>query len=269
MDIVHRASRPVVAFIGIGLLWLAADAVRVLSAAVSRTPSGPDSAACIRRLCGKQADTGKATAAATVVAVPGTACYGMVPSAQFAARLAQAAAVQQALGYANTPGTPGDNSHLPVIAVLGGGLDGDISTEAEVGCTWLAGHGVAPQTTLPVPVGHSTAESFQALLDRSGNRNLIVVTDPNHVLRAGILARMTGFSAVATIGAAGCPTSFPAVAWWWTLAHETAGLVVTDITRLVPGKPGRRLAACVQWTLRTVSCLLRPSRRARISALRG
>ena len=259
MDIVDRGVAAGATAAAAGLVWLAGDAGRVLAAAVTRTPATETDAAAVRALCGCRQG---AAAGDTVIAVPGTACYGMRPSAQFAARLAQAAAVREAVGAAT-------GGRHPVIAVLGGGLPGDVSTEAEVGCSWLRHRGVEAESLVAVPEGHSTVESFAALKRRTGGTGLIVVTDPNHVLRAGIVADMAGFSPVVTVGAAGCPTRFFSKSWMWTLAHETAGLVVTDVGRTVPGACGTALAGGIQWLLRTVSWLLRPSRHARISALRG
>ncbi|MCX7543205.1 YdcF family protein [Corynebacterium sp. P5848] len=180
--------------------------------------------------------------------IPGTAQYDGRPSAQFAARLDQAVELWRV------------NPSLHIITV-GGNLPGDRYTEAGVGADHLHRAGVDPGAITAVAQGNDTRGSFAAALaaypDPGG---VIIVTDPNHCLRARLIAREVGFSRVDTVGAAGTPTRFPGKHWAWTLLHESAGLAVADLRRL-PGLAG--VADMLERTLRKVAGRLRPSRNTR------
>ena len=107
--------------------------------------------------------------------VLGTAQYDGVPSRQFAARLDHAVGLWEA-GVAKR------------VYTLGGKLPGDRFTEAQVGRDYLAERGV-PATA--VPEGNDTVGSYRALVDKHEPGRVIIVTDPNHALRAELsLARL-------------------------------------------------------------------------------
>lgn len=178
--------------------------------------------------------------------VLGTAQYDGVPSRQFAARLDHAVGLWEA-GVAKR------------VYTLGGKLPGDRFTEAQVGRDYLAERGV-PATA--VPEGNDTVGSYRALVDKHEPGRVIIVTDPNHSLRAELLAKQAGLDAVASPTRTS-PTRFPAAAWWRTLAHEMGGMAVVDVSRAV----GRRRADRLETLLRRVESFLRPSRRARHDAL--
>jgi len=113
-----------------------------------------------------------------------------------------------------------------------------------------------------VPEGNDTVGSYRALVDKHEPGRVIIVTDPNHSLRAELLAKQAGLDAVASPTRTS-PTRFPAAAWWRTLAHEMGGMAVVDVSRAV----GRRRADRLETLLRRVESFLRPSRRARHDAL--
>ncbi|MCK7641897.1 YdcF family protein [Corynebacterium sp. CCM 8835] len=185
---------------------------------------------------------------AQTLIVPGTAQYDGRPSAQFAARLDQAADLWRA------------NPSLRVITV-GGNLPGDRFTEAGVGADQLRRAGVDPGAITAVAQGNDTRGSLAAALAACPDPGrVIIVTDPNHRSRARLIAREVGFSGVDTVGAAGTPTRFPGTHWAWTLLHESAGLAVADLRRL-PAPAG--VADMLEKALRTAAGRLRPSRSTR------
>ncbi|MDO5668787.1 MAG: YdcF family protein [Corynebacterium sp.] len=185
-------------------------------------------------------------APADALVVLGTAQYDGVPSRQFAARLDHAVGLWEA-GVAKQ------------VYTLGGKLPGDRFTEAQVGRQYLADRGVAATA---VPEGNDTVGSYRALVDKHAPGRVIIVTDPNHALRAEILARQAGLEAV-TSPTTTSPTRFPTAAWWRTLAHEMGGMAVVDVSRVL----GRKRADRLETLLRRVESFLRPSRRARHAAL--
>ncbi len=145
---------------------------------------------------------------------------------------------------------------------LGGKLPGDRFTEGEVGKRYLVEHGVPADVVTPVPDGNDTQGSYEALRRKYEVGRAIIVTDPNHALRAEILARQAGMDAVASPTRTS-PTRFPAAAWWRTLAHEVGGMAVVDASRLLGADRADRL----ERQLRSLEARLRPSRRARHDAL--
>lgn len=88
------------------------------------------------------------------------------------------------------------NQRAPLIAVTGGGLDGDRFTEAEVGKRWLMDNGVPESSILSESVGRSTWESIEALapvLRRNAIRTAIVVTSDYHAARSALTLEDAGF----------------------------------------------------------------------------
>ena len=190
-------------------------------------------------------------APADALVVLGTAQYDGTPSRQFAARLDHALGLWEA-GVATR------------VYTLGGNLPGDRFTEAQAGKRYLVERGVPGEAVTEVAEGNDTVGSYEALVDRHEPGRVIVVTDPNHALRAEILARRAGLDAVASPTRTS-PTRFPSKAWWRTLAHEVGGMAVVDMSRL----GGQRSADRLEELLRSVEAGLRPSRRRRHQALTG
>ena len=188
-------------------------------------------------------------APADSLVILGTAQYDGTPSRQFAARLDHAVGLWEA----------GVAKH---VYPLGGKLPGDRFTEAEVGKRYLVEHGVPADAVTPVPDGNDTQGSYAALMKKYEVGRAIIVTDPNHALRAETLARQIGMDAVASPTSTS-PTRFPSVAWWRTLAHEVGGMAVVDVSRVL----GEGAADRLEGQLRRLEAGLRPSRRARHDAL--
>ena len=83
--------------------------------------------------------------------------------------------------------------HLAPRLVLTGGMgDGDTTSEAAVGRRYAVKHGVPDSAILTETRGRTTAESMQrvaAMMDTVHAREVILVSDPFHMLRLSILAR--------------------------------------------------------------------------------
>lgn len=181
--------------------------------------------------------------------VLGTAQYDGRASRQFAARLDHALKLYEA-GVAKQ------------VYTLGGKLPGDRFTEAEVGKNYLVERGVPPENVTEVGEGNDTWGSYEAVVEKHEVGRAILVTDPNHALRAEILARQAGIDATSSPTQTS-PARFPSAAWWRTLAHEQGGMIVVDVSRLL----GQRWADRVSAMLRGVEAWVRPSRRARHEVL--
>lgn len=83
--------------------------------------------------------------------------------------------------------------HLAPRLVFTGGMgDGDTTSEAAVGRRYAVKHGVPDSAILTETRGRTTAESMQrvaAMMDTVSGREVILVSDPFHMLRLSILAR--------------------------------------------------------------------------------
>jgi uncharacterized SAM-binding protein YcdF (DUF218 family) len=88
--------------------------------------------------------------------------------------------------------------HLAPRLVLTGGMgDGDTTSEAAVGRRYAVKHGVPDSAILMETRGRSTAESMQrvaVLMDTLPRRDVILVSDPFHMLRLAILAHRFGMT---------------------------------------------------------------------------
>ncbi|WBT08129.1 YdcF family protein [Corynebacterium sp. SCR221107] len=184
-----------------------------------------------------------------VIAVLGTAQYDGVPSKQFAARLRWAAELWE-------------QQQTQQVVTLGANLPGDRFTEAHVGGQYLIAAHVEPHLITELSEGNDTRSSLEALGQRFPDKSVLLVTDPNHVLRAQLLARTLGIRAVAT-GTPYTPSTFPSKAWALTLMHECGGLLALA-ARAIAGER----AEVVEDLLREVEIRLRPSRGRRVEFLR-
>ena len=122
--------------------------------------------------------------AADAIVVLGAAQYDGRPSPVLKARLDHAVSLW--------------DRHLAPRLVLTGGMgDGDTTSEAAVGRRYAVKHGVPDSVILMETRGRTTAESVQrvaAMLDSLSPREVILVSDPFHMLRLSILARRFGLS---------------------------------------------------------------------------
>ena len=122
--------------------------------------------------------------AADAIVVLGAAQYDGRPSPVLKARLDHAVSLW--------------DRHLAPRLVLTGGMgDGDTTSEAAVGRRYAVKRGVPDSVILMETRGRTTAESVQrvaAMLDSLSRREVILVSDPFHMLRLSILARRFGLS---------------------------------------------------------------------------
>lgn len=120
---------------------------------------------------------------ADVIVVLGAAQYDGRPSPVFAARLDHAAQLYR----------DGVAGH---IVTLGGGQEGDASTEGESGHDYLAAAGLPADSLISVGVGGDTLASLRAadpVLAERGWHDIVLVTDPAHANRARVMARDLGW----------------------------------------------------------------------------
>lgn len=85
----------------------------------------------------------------------------------------------------------------PKIIFTGGFGDRDTTSEAAVGQRYALDHGIPARDILIENSGRSTAESLQQvarLMEAEPSREVILVSDPFHMLRLSILARRFGLT---------------------------------------------------------------------------
>lgn len=117
-----------------------------------------------------------------VIVVLGAAQFDGRPSSVFKARLQHARALYE-------------RDVAPVVVTVGGGRQGDRTTEAEAGAAFLRERDV---DVLAVPEGRNTLQSMQAveeLMQERGWDTAVLVTDPWHSLRTRTMARDSGIVA--------------------------------------------------------------------------
>ena len=122
-------------------------------------------------------------APADAIVVLGAAQYDGRPSRQFQARLDEAVALFEA-GIA------------PLVVVTGGRQEGDRFSEAEAATRYLIDNGVPANVITGEDQGHSTWESLDnlaAILLPAGIDDLVLVSDPFHLLRVRLSAAEAGF----------------------------------------------------------------------------
>ena len=121
---------------------------------------------------------------AAAIVVLGAAQYVGRPSPVLRARLDHAIALwKQGLS--------------PRIIFTGGFGDRDTTSEAAVGQRYAIQHGVPARAILIENNGRSTSESMKQvamLMERESSREIILVSDPFHMLRLSILARRYGLT---------------------------------------------------------------------------
>jgi len=90
------------------------------------------------------------------------------------------------------------NRHLASLLILTGGTgEGDTTSEAAVGRTYVRRHGVPDSAIVEENAGRTTSESMRAvagMLEVRGLQTALLVSDPFHMLRLRILARRFGFT---------------------------------------------------------------------------
>src|SRR3954469_21770252 len=90
------------------------------------------------------------------------------------------------------------NRHLASLMILTGGTgEGDTTSEAAVGRTYVRKRGVPDSAIIEENAGRTTSESMRAvagMLEVRGLQSALLVSDPFHMLRLRILARRFGFT---------------------------------------------------------------------------
>lgn len=116
------------------------------------------------------------------IVVLGAAQYDGRPSPQFASRLDHALLLW-------------NRGAADAIVVTGGKQSGDRFTEAESGRDYLVARGVPASAVQVEPRGASTYESLEAVAALLGPMQVVIVSDPYHVLRARLVAGELGLVA--------------------------------------------------------------------------
>jgi vancomycin permeability regulator SanA len=119
---------------------------------------------------------------ADVILVLGAAQYGGEPSPIFRGRLDHGALLYRK-GFADR------------IMVLGSGQQGDVTTEAEAGATYLVERGLPDDAVHASPVGRSTFDSLRGAVQEMRTLDLdsaFLVSDPWHNLRIRRMSRDLG-----------------------------------------------------------------------------
>ena len=146
-----------------------------------------------------------------VIVVLGAAQFWGKPSPVLQARLARARELYR-------------DGLAPRIVTVGGNQPGDLTTEAQVGKSWLVAAGVRASDVSVVPTGHDTLASLTAvaqLMAARGWDSATIVSDPAHLARSLAMAEALGMDAhgAATTSGSGSSLTVDYV------ARETAGLL--------------------------------------------
>ena len=122
---------------------------------------------------------------AEAIVVLGAAQYDGRPSAQLQARLDHALTLWQ-------------QGIAPLVVVTGGNQPGDRFTEAEASAAYLIERGVPAEAIVLESASRTTydaLESTEVLLAERGLDDVVLVSDPFHLLRARLIAEEVGLSA--------------------------------------------------------------------------
>lgn len=112
----------------------------------------------------------------------------------------------------------------PVIVTVGGGIPGDVTTEAEAGEVYLERLGVPADAVIAIPKGRDTLTSMSAVAaraDRQGWDQVTVVSDRAHLARSAAIVQALGFEAHVSGPAYGDGALLTPE----YVARETAGLI--------------------------------------------
>lgn len=156
---------------------------------------------------------------ADTILVLGAAQYNGTPSKWFQARLDHAVELY-------------DDGVAPNITTIGGKLEGDAYTEAEAGANYLREHGVPDSAITEIDEGMDTqgsAEAFAPVAEERDWDHVLVVTDPNHSLRATNMVRDQGVNAHASPTRQG-PAVSSRKEQLDAIIHETGGMLYYRVT---------------------------------------
>jgi uncharacterized SAM-binding protein YcdF (DUF218 family) len=131
-----------------------------------------------------RSSSGSAVHRADAIVVLGAAQYDGTPSSVFAARLDHAADLYR-------------QGLAPAVLTIGGSRPGDRFTEGEAGRDYLIDAGLPAAVVTAVGIGNDTLVSLRAAdarLTAAGRHSVILVTDPWHDRRAGVMAADLGLA---------------------------------------------------------------------------
>ncbi len=147
---------------------------------------------------------------AAAIVVLGAAQYVGRPSPVLRARLDHAIALYK-------------RGLAPRMIFTGGFGDHDTTSEAAVGQRYAIDHGVPRAAIMIENSGRSTSESLQnvsKLMDAEPSRDVILVSDPFHMLRLCILARRYGMTPYASPTRTSPISTSRKESWKYTLAES-------------------------------------------------
>jgi len=111
----------------------------------------------------------------------------------------------------------------PIMIVTGGTGTGDTTSEAAVSQRYVVQHGVPAQAVLLETEGRTTSESMtgiSALMASQGRRDVLLVSDPFHMLRLTILARRHGLQPYASPTPTSPIAASPTERWKYALSES-------------------------------------------------
>src|SRR6188474_924050 len=111
----------------------------------------------------------------------------------------------------------------PIMIVTGGTGMGDTTSEAAVSQRYVAQRGVPVQAILLETEGRTTSESMagvSALMGSQGRRDVLLVSDPFHMLRLTIIARRHGLEPFASPTPTSPIAASPTERWKYALSES-------------------------------------------------
>jgi uncharacterized SAM-binding protein YcdF (DUF218 family) len=111
----------------------------------------------------------------------------------------------------------------PLIIVTGGTGQGDTTSEAAVSQRYAIRRGVPASAILLETQGRTTSESMEgvaALMGRQSRRDVLLVSDPFHMLRLTILARRHGLEPYASPTPTSPIAASPTERWKYALSES-------------------------------------------------
>jgi uncharacterized SAM-binding protein YcdF (DUF218 family) len=111
----------------------------------------------------------------------------------------------------------------PILIVTGGTGRGDTTSEAAVSRRYAIHRGVPNQKILMETEGRTTSESMAgvaALMEGQGRRDVLLVSDPFHMLRLTILARRHGLQPYASPTPTSPIAASPSERWKYALSES-------------------------------------------------
>jgi uncharacterized SAM-binding protein YcdF (DUF218 family) len=124
----------------------------------------------------------------------------------------------------------------PEVIFTGGRGDGDTTTEAAVSRRYALRRGVPDSAIVLESIGRTTRESLRGvaemMVDRP-NRDVILVSDPFHMLRLSILARRFGLRPITSPTQTSPISQNPSEAWRYVVGESVKVPVVFFLERRV------------------------------------